>query len=90
MPSDHATAPQTSLPAGVLGKSARAASTIVVNGFASATGSSQPGIDSTGTSADETNVIGNRMLKPYPRFARTRVSETACSNVLSQAALSPQ
>jgi hypothetical protein len=38
---------------------------MVVNGFASATPSSQLGIDSTGTKADETNVIGNRIVNPY-------------------------
>jgi hypothetical protein len=42
-------------------KTARAASTIVVKGFASATGSSQFGIVSGGTNAEETNVTGNRI-----------------------------
>ena len=45
-------------------KSARAASTIVVNGLYSAMGWSQSGIVSTGTNADETNVTGKRMVNP--------------------------
>ena len=65
MASDQTTASQMSLPAGVSRKRARAASTIVVNGLFSATGSSQLGIDSTVTKADETNVTGKRIVKPY-------------------------
>ena len=55
----------TAFPAGVPTKSARAALTIVVNGLCSANGCSHPGIESTGTNADEMNVIGNRIVKPY-------------------------
>ncbi len=62
--SDQATESQTSFPAGVPTKRARAASTIVVNGLCSATGCSHPGIDSTGTNADETNVSGKRTVNP--------------------------
>src|SRR5918996_4308270 len=58
-------ASQTSLPAGVSTKSARAASTIVVKGLFSANGCSQPGIVSTGTNADEMKVTGKRIVKPY-------------------------
>ena len=63
-PEHQSTAPQTSLPAGVPMKSARTASTMVVNGLFSAKGCSQEGIDSTGTNADDTNVSGNRIVKP--------------------------
>ena len=45
-------------------KSARAASTIVVNGLCSATGCSHEGIDSTGTNADDTNVSGTMIVNP--------------------------
>ena len=38
---------------------------MIVNGLFSATGWSQLGIVSTGTNADETNVSGKRMVKPY-------------------------
>src|SRR5918994_948802 len=62
---DQTTAPQMSFPAGVPTNSARAASTIVVNGLFSAIGSSQLGIVSTGTNADEMNVTGKRIVKPY-------------------------
>ena len=37
----------------------------MVNGLCSAKLSSQLGIDSTGTNADETNVSGNRIVNPY-------------------------
>ena len=56
---------QTSLPAGVPTNRARAASTMVVNGLFAAMGSSQSGIVSTGTKAEETNVNGKRIVKPY-------------------------
>lgn len=59
------TASQTSLPAGVPRKRARAASTVVVNGLCSAIGWSQLGMVSTGTKAEETNVNGKRMVNPY-------------------------
>src|SRR5436190_2611609 len=59
------TASQTSFPAGIPRKSARAASTIVVNGLCSAIGCSQLGIESTGTNAEETNVRGKRIVNPY-------------------------
>jgi hypothetical protein len=52
------------LPAGASRKRARAASTIVVNGLASATPSSQPGIELTGTKADDTNVSGKMIVNP--------------------------
>ena len=58
-------ASQTSLPAGIPRNRARAASTMVVNGLCSAIGWSQLGIVSTGTNAEETNVTGNRIVKPY-------------------------
>jgi hypothetical protein len=35
-----------------------------VNGLFSATGSSHDGMLSTGTNADDTNVTGNRIVKP--------------------------
>ena len=38
---------------------------MIVNGLFSATGWSQLGIDVTGTKADETNVSGKRIVKPY-------------------------
>ena len=38
---------------------------MIVNGLFSATGWSQLGIDFTGTNADETNVSGKRIVKPY-------------------------
>src|SRR5690349_8140319 len=61
----QSTASQTSLPAGTPRNSARAASTMVVNGLCSAIGCSQLGILSTGTNADETNVSGKRTVNPY-------------------------
>jgi hypothetical protein len=64
IPSDHTTASQTLLPAGVPTKSARTALTMYVNGLFSAIGWSQLGIDFTGTNAEETNVSGNRIVKP--------------------------
>jgi hypothetical protein len=36
-----------------------------VNGLCSAIGWSQPGIEATGTNADETNVSGKRIVNPY-------------------------
>ena len=62
--SDHPIASQTSFPAGVPTKSARAALTIVVNGLCSAIGCSHDGIDSTGTNAEDTNVSGNNTVNP--------------------------
>src|SRR3712207_1345751 len=59
------TAPQTSFPAGVPMKSARVASTIVVNGLCAANASSHDGIDRTGTNAEETKVSGKRIVNPY-------------------------
>src|SRR5262249_3732912 len=59
------TASQTSFPAGAPRNSARAASTMVVNGLCSAIGCSQLGIESTGTNAEETNVRGKRIVNPY-------------------------
>jgi hypothetical protein len=38
---------------------------MIVNGLFLATGCSQLGIDATGTKADDTNVSGKRMVKPY-------------------------
>ncbi len=38
---------------------------MIVNGLCFATGWSQLGIDATGTNADETNVSGKRIVKPY-------------------------
>src|SRR2546430_3529800 len=38
---------------------------MVVNGLCSAIGWSQLGIVATGTNAEETNVTGNRIVKPY-------------------------
>ena len=61
----HTSASQTLSPAGRPRNSARAAFTMYVNGLCSAIGWSQLGIVSTGTNADETNVIGNRIVKPY-------------------------
>ena len=39
---------------------------MTVTGLYSAKGCSQPGIESTGTNADEMNVIGKMIVKPYP------------------------
>ena len=38
--------------------------TTIVNGLSSANGCSQPGIESTGTNADEANVSGKITMKP--------------------------
>ena len=65
IPTDQATASQTSLPTGMPRKSPRTALTMIVNGLFSATGCSQLGIDATGTNADETNVSGKRIVNPY-------------------------
>ena len=43
---------------------ARIASTTVVKGFTSANASSQDGMDSTGTNAEETKVSGKIAMKP--------------------------
>jgi len=63
--SDQTTASQIWFPAGVPTKSARTALTMFVNGLCSAIGCSQSGIESGGTNADETNVSGKRIVKPY-------------------------
>ena len=57
------------MPAGASSHSARIASTTTVTGFAAATCSSPSGIDSTGTNADEMNVIGKISVKPTPLAA---------------------
>ena len=56
-------------PAGASSQSARIASTTTLTGFTSATSSSPAGIDSTGTNADEMNVIGKISVKPIPLAA---------------------
>src|SRR6476659_10578019 len=61
----QSSASQTSFPAGIPRKSARAALTMYVKGLCSAIGWSQLGIESTGTNADETNVTGKRIVNPY-------------------------
>src|SRR6476646_2191082 len=60
----QSSATQTLFPAGMPRNSARAALTIFVNGLCSALGCSQSGMVATGTNADETNVTGNRIVKP--------------------------
>src|SRR4029079_4590156 len=60
----QSSATQTLFPAGMPRNSARAALTIFVNGLCSAIGCSQLGIVWTGKNADETNVTGNRIVKP--------------------------
>src|SRR4051794_34411329 len=64
IPIDHATAPHTSLPAGVPSQSDRNASTTVVKGLFSANAFSQSGIDPVGTNADDAKVIGKITMKP--------------------------
>jgi hypothetical protein len=64
-PSAQTTAAQTSLPAGVPRNRARAASTMVVIGLFSAKPCSQPGIDATGTKAEEMKVSGKMIVNPY-------------------------
>lgn len=63
---DHATAPHTALPAGAPSHRSRIASTTVVIGLCSANHCSADGIDSTGTNADEMNVIGKISVNPMP------------------------
>ena len=53
------------MPDGVPTNRARAVLTMFVNGLLFATGCSQPGIDFTGTKADDTNVTGKRIVNPY-------------------------
>jgi hypothetical protein len=62
----HATASHTLSPAGASSHSARSASTMTVTGLTSANQASTDGIDSTGTNADEMNVIGKIRVKPIP------------------------
>src|ERR1700710_3323221 len=64
MTRDQTTAPQTLLPAGVPRKSERMASTTIVKGLTSAKVWRAPGIDSTGTKAEETKVSGKMNMKP--------------------------
>ena len=68
----HTKASQMLSPAGVPSHSARIASTMTLTGLASATSSSPAGIDSTGTNAEEMNVIGKISVKPTP-FAASGV-----------------
>ena len=56
--------PQIAFPDGVSRNSERTASTMTVTGFTSATGCSQPGIESTGTNAEEMNVSGKMIVNP--------------------------
>ncbi len=54
------------LPAGAPSHRARNASTTIVTGFTSANFCSALGIESTGTNAEEMNVIGKTSVKPIP------------------------
>src|SRR5688572_15457438 len=75
MPIVQRKATQTSVLAGAPCQRCRIASTIVVNGFASANASSAAGIDSTGTKAEEMKVSGKIVMNPNA-FAASGVEET--------------
>jgi hypothetical protein len=67
------------LPAGPSTNSARAASTIVLKGLASANAWTAAGIDSGGTNADDANVSGKITMKPSA-WAPSAELETSATN----------